>query len=113
MEVFLKIVKIFFIVIMTFCMVVSFLLLSMTVHLILKSFIDVSSSHSHNYIDIFEIKNKQYVLKVIGKNQTNVGSEISGLFSYNIVKKDVAHYFWQDTMWTKNIFLENLNMEIK
>lgn len=88
MEVFLKIVKIFFIVIMAFCMVVSFLLLSMTVHLILKSFIDVSSSHSHNYIDIFEIKNKQYVLKVIGKNQTNVGSEISGLFSYNIVKND-------------------------
>ena len=80
MEVFLKIVKIFFIVIMAFCMVVSFLLLSMTVHLILKSFIDVSSSH----IDVFEIKNEQYVLKVIGKNQTNVGSEISGLFSYNI-----------------------------
>ena len=88
MEVFLKIVKIFFIVIMAFCMVVSFLLLSMTVHLILKSFIDVSSSHSHNYIDVFEIKNEQYVLKVIGKNQTNVGSEISGLFSYNIVKND-------------------------
>ena len=88
MEVFLKIVKIFFIVIMAFCMVVSFLLLSMTVHLILKSFIDVSSSDSHNYIDIFEIKNEQYVLKVIGKNQTNVVSEISGLFSYNIVKND-------------------------
>jgi len=88
MEVFLKIVKIFFIVIMAFCMVVSFLLLSMTVHLILKSFIDVSSSHSHNYIDVFEIKNEQYILKVIGKDQTNVGSEISGLFSYNIVKND-------------------------
>ena len=88
MEVFLKIVKIFFIVIMAFCMVVSFLLLSMTVHLILKSFIDVSSSHSHNYIDVFEIKNEQYILKVIGKDQTNIGSEISGLFSYNAVKNN-------------------------